>query len=210
MQPNNRARFFPLIIIIIVVALAIAAIVSIGRAIFNTSDGNDTEQTSQLSDDREELLNTSTGRSVQLTVRGPIVADENFMSYRITASNTERSMNVYRGYIEEQTGGKTLANNTQAYEQFVYALDKANMVETRNVANDDEARDLRGICARGYVYEYAVLSGGNEVNKLWTSTCEGSRGTLNASKDQLNQLFLAQIPGSNELIPFRQSPSLNL
>lgn len=210
MQRNNGARFFPLIIIIIVIALAIAAIVSIGRAIFNTGDGNETEQTAQIGGDREALLNTSTGRSVQMTIRGPIVADENFTSYRIAASNAERSMNVYKGYIETQTGGKSLANNTQAYEQFVYALDKANMMQTRTASADDETTDLRGICAGGYVYEYAVLSGGNEVKKLWTSTCEGSPGTLDASKEQLTELFLAQIPGSNELIPFRQSPSLNL
>lgn len=210
MQRNNGAKFFPLIIIIVIVALVIAAVVSIGRALFNNNDGNDTEQTSQVSEERAALLNTSAGRSVTLTVRGPIVAEENFTSYRISASNNERSMKVYKGYLESETNGKTLGNNTQAYEQFVYALDKANMVETRNAASDDELKDLRGICARGYVYEYAVLSGGNEVKKLWTSTCDGSKGTLEASTEQLNQLFLAQIPGSNELIPFRSSPGLRL
>lgn len=207
---KNGAKFFPLIIIIVIIALVIAAIVSIGRAVFNNNDGNDTEQTSQLNADREALLNTSVGRSVTMTVRGPIVAQEEFTSYRVSASNTERSMKVYKGYLEEETNGKTLANNTQAYEQFVYALDKANMVESRDAANDDELKDLRGICARGYVYEYAVLSGSNEVKKLWTSTCDGSKGTLQASRDQLSQLFLSQIPGSNELIPFRQSSGLRL
>ncbi|MES2876127.1 MAG: hypothetical protein V4678_01525 [Patescibacteria group bacterium] len=210
MQRNNGARFFPLIVIIVIVALVIAAIVSIGRAVFNSGDGNEAEQTSQVSEDREALLNTSVGRSVTMTVRGPIVAEENFTSYRVGASNSERSMNVYRGYLEEQTNGKTLPNNTQAYEQFVYALDKANMTQTAGAANDDEAKDLRGICARGYVYEYAVLSGGNEVKKLWTSTCEGSKGTLNASTDQLSQLFLDQIPESKDLNPFRQGPALRL
>ncbi len=207
---KNGAKFFPLIIIIVIIALVIAAIVSIGRAVFNNDDGNDTEQTSQLDANREALLNTSVGRSVTMTVRGPIVAQEEFTSYRVSASNTERSMKVYKGYLEEETNGKTLANNTQAYEQFVYALDKANMVEGRDAANDDELKDLRGICARGYVYEYAVLSGSNEVKKLWTSTCDGSKGTLKASSDQLSQLFLSQIPGSNELIPFRQSSGLRL
>ena len=202
---QNRARFFPLIIIIVIVALVIAALVSIGRAVFNSGDGNSNEQTEQVDSDREALLNTSTGRSVQMTVRGPIVAQEDFTSYRISASNGERSMKVYKGYLEEETNGKTLSNNTQAYEEFVYALDKANMVKSRDVANDESATDLRGICARGYVYEYATVSGGNEVKKLWTSSCDGSKGTLNASKDQLSELFLAQIPGSKELIPFRTS-----
>lgn len=210
MQRNNGARFFPLIIIIVIVALVIAAIVSIGRAVFNSGDGNDTEQTSQVDQDREALLNTSTGRSVQMTVRGPIVADESFTSYRVSVSNSEREMSVYKGYIEEQTNGKKLGNNTQAYEQFVYALDKANMAKATGAAEDDELGDLRGICARGYVYEFATVSGGNEDKKLWTSTCDGSKGNLGASKDQLSQLFLSQIPGSSELIPFKQSSSFRL
>lgn len=205
---QNGAKFFPLIITIVIIALVIAAIVSIGRAVFNSGDGNDTEQTSQLDENREALLNTSTGRSVTMTVRGPIVAQENFTSYRVSASNSERSMIIYKGYLEEQTNGKTLGNNTQAYEEFVYALDKANMMQGKAPANDDEAKDLRGICAGGYLYEFAVLSGGNEVKKFWTSTCEGSKGTLDASTDQLSQLFLAQIPGSKELIPFRQGSGL--
>lgn len=211
MQRSNGARFFPLIIIIVVVALVIAAIISIGRAVFNSGDDDGGEQqTSQVDQAREALLNTSSGRSVQMTVRGPLVAEEQFTSYRITASNSERSMNVYRGYLEERTTGKTLGNNTQAYEQLVYALDKANMMKGNNKADDEGAQDLRGICATGYVYEFAVLSGSNEVNKLWTSTCDGSKGTLNASKDQLSNLFLDQIPASEELIPFRQSPILSL
>lgn len=207
---KNGAKFFPLIIIIIIIALVIAAVVSIGRAVFNNNDNNDTEKTSQLDANREALLNTAVGRSVTMTVRGPIVAEEAFTSYRVSASNSERSMKVYKGYLEEETNGKSLPNNSQAYEQFVYALDKANMVESRTAANDDELKDLRGICARGYVYEYAVLSGSSEVKKLWTSTCDGSKGTLQASSDQLSQLFLAQIPGSDELIPFRQSSGFRL
>lgn len=210
MQRNSRARFFPLIVSLIVIALIIAAVVSIGRALFNSGGQSSNDQTSQTDQGKEALLNTSSGHSVQMTVRGPIVADENFTSYRISVSNAERSMNVYKGYVEEQTNGKTLENNTQAYEELVYALDKANMMKGNSSADDESKQDIRGICASGYVYEFAVLSGGNEVKKLWTSTCGGSKGTLDASKDQLSKLFLAQIPGSDELIPFRQSQVLSL
>lgn len=206
---RNRARFFPLVIIIIVVALVIAAIVSIGRAVFNSGNDQPAVETSRIDKNREALLNTSTGRSVSMTVRGPIVAEEEFTSYRVSISNAERAMNVYKGYLEERTNGKSLGNNTQAYEQLVYALDKANMVQANAQTEDETNEDLRGICARGYVYEFAVLSGGNEVAKLWTSSCEGSKGTLDASKEQLSELFLAQIPGSEDLIPFRQSPILS-
>lgn len=208
MQRNSGTRFFPIIIIIIIAALVIAAVVSIGRAVFN-GGGDSSEETSQVDQGRDALLDTSAGHSVQMTVRGPIVAEENFNSYRVSVSTTERAMSVYSGYLESQINGKTLENNTQAYEQFVYALDKANMMKGQ-MPDDETKNDIRGICASGYVYEFAVLSGGNEVKKLWTSTCDGSKGTLDASKDQLSRLFLTQIPDSNKLIPFRQGPALSL
>lgn len=207
MQRSNGARLFPLFIILIVVALVIAAIISIGRAVFNSGEDSG-DETVLVDRGRESLLKSDLGRSVSMTVRGPIVAEENFQSYRVTVSPDERRMDVFKGYLEERTDGNTLSNNTRAYEQFVYALDKANMMKANNKADDEGVNDLRGICASGYVYEFAVLNNAQEVKKLWTSTCEGSKGTLNASKEQLADLFLGQVPGSNDLVPFRQSPLL--
>lgn len=208
MQRSNGARLFPLFIILIVVALVIAALVSIGRAVFNTDGDSPDEQTAQVDAGRESLLKTDLARSVQMTIRGPIVAQENFKSYQISASANSRKMDVYKGYLEERTGGKELGNNTRAYEQFVFALDKADMMKGKIPADNQAVNDLRGVCSGGYVYEYAVLNNGREVKKLWTSTCDGSKGTLEASKEQLTGLFLAQIPGANDLIPFRESPLL--
>lgn len=207
MQRSNGAKLFPLFIILIVIALVIAAVISIGRAVFNPGDGGG-EDTALVDQGRDALLKTDLSRSVAMTVRGPIVADENFQSYRIGVSPNERKMDIFKGYLEERTGGKTLDNNSRAYEQFVYALDKANMMNANDRADEEEANDLRGICANGYVYEFAVLNNTQEVERLWTSTCEGSAGTLNASKEQLRELFLDQVPGANDLIPFSQSPVL--
>jgi hypothetical protein len=199
MQRNSNIRILPLIISIIVIALVIAAVVSIGRAIFG---GPSSDETAQVDQGREALLNTTGGRSVQMTVRGPIVADENFQSYQVEVSNSERSITAYKGYLESRTNGTSLSNNTRAYEQFVNALDKANMMKGKEPETEDS---LLGICASGYVYEYAVLSSANPVKTLWTSTCSGSKGTLNASRQQLTNLFLGQIPNSNDYIPFQQS-----
>lgn len=207
MQRNSNVRILPLIITIIVVALVIAAVVSIGRALF--SGGSSTEETSQVDQGREALLNTASGHSVQMTVRGPIVADEEFQSYQVEVSNSERSITAYKGYLESRTNGTSLSNNTRAYEQFVHALDKANMMKGEEPETEAE-NDLRGICASGYVYEYAVLSGSDTVKMLWTSTCSGSKGTLDASREQLTNLFLDQIPKSNDYIPFKQSFNFSL
>lgn len=210
MQRSNGARLFPLFIILVVIALVIAAIVSIGRAVFNSGDDSSSNNQATVQTDvgRSSLLKTDESRSVQMTVRGPIVADEAFTSYRIEITPSERELDVYKGYLEDRTAGKSLTNNTQAYEQFVYALDKANMMKGENAENAQVNDDLRGICATGYVYEFAVLEARSEVKRLWTSTCDGSKGTLQASKDQLMDLFINQVPGANDLIPFKRSPLL--
>lgn len=206
MQRSNGSRLFPLIIVLIVVALVIAAVVSIGRAVFNTDSSSSTTKTAQ-DVGRDALLNTSVGHSVSMVVRGPIVANETFTSYKVVVSQSDRSMDIYTGYLDDRTGGKTLGNNTPAYEQFVYALDKADMTKG-DVPADDAANDLRGICATGYIYEYAVMNDGKTVKRLWTSTCGGSQGTLKASRNQLTSLFSAQIPDSEKLVPFQQSNTL--
>ncbi len=200
MQRNRGPKLFPLIIIVIVVILLIIAIVSIGRAVFG---GKDTASTVVVDPGRTTLLETGSSHSVSLTVRGPITADESFKSYTIEVSPLMRSMNAYKGYVESVEAAKNYDNNQKAYEEFVFALDKANMMKGKQLSGDKN--DLRGVCATGYVYEYAVLTNGQEIKSLWTSTCGGSKGSLDASVGQLNNLFQGQIPDFSTLVPFRQS-----
>lgn len=202
MRPNRGTRFLPLLVTLIIAAVVIAALVSIGRAIFTGGDSTDTTEKNAA---QSALLSTDDSRSVQMVVRGPIVAEEKFETYRILVSPNGRRLDIYSGYLDQRSGGKVLGNNTEAYEQFVYALDKANMTKSRSATTGD---DIRGICADGYVYEFSIRNMGDTVQKLWTSNCGGSPGTLNASKDQLGSLFLDQIPGSEDLIPFRNTSNL--
>mgnify|MGYP001394919252 CR=1 FL=1 len=199
MQRNSNSKLFPLLVTVIVIVIVIVALISIGRAIFKGASQD--EAAEQIDGGRTALLDSSNGSSVSLTVRGPIVAEENFKSYRVVVSPASRSLTVHKGYLEAVQQSRDLDNNKTAYEQFVYALDKANMM--KGVASEEDATSsLRGICATGYVYEYAVLSGGTPVKHLWTSTCDGSKGTLNASTKQLNNLFLNQIPDAEKILPF--------
>ena len=58
--------------------------------------------------------------------------------------------------------------------------------------------NVLGICATGRVYEFNILDAGDVDEMLWTSTCGGSPGSLDASATQLSKLFINQIPdGSN-------------
>lgn len=203
MQRNSGARLLPMFISLIVIIIAVVAVVSIGRALFFGGDGGNSD--TQNVTEADGLLSTDVGRSVRLTVRGPIVADENFKSYTIQASSATRTMNVYKGYLDATENSRSYDNSQPAYEEFVYALDKANMMKGTE-STDNASEDLRGVCATGYLYEYATVNADRTVKRLWTSTCGGSKGTLDASVEQLNSLFQKQIPDYGDLVPFKQSP----
>lgn len=191
MQRNGAQRILPVAIILIVIAIAIAALVSIGRAIFG---GGDTP----INEGRQSLINTSDNRSVRMTVRGPIVAEEDFRTYQITASNDNRTFVAYQGYLETPLQTIDLDNNNPAYEEFVYALDRGNMMTAE--AFTGESDDVRGICSSGRLYQFDTLNGGNVVKRLWTTSCKNTRGSLKTNVTVLRNLFNAQIPGSSEAI----------
>lgn len=195
MYRGNSSRVVPIILVLIIAAIAIAALVSVGRSLFGGGDqGNQT----QIDAGRNALLNTSTDRSIRMTVRGAIVADENFRSYQITITPDSRTLVTYTGYLDQSLSSSSYSNNSRAYEEFAYALDKANMMQGTELKEDKN--DTRGICATGQVYEFEVLQNSSTVKRLWTSTCKGSQGSLKASIAQVQNLFLNQIPDSKKTL----------
>ncbi len=194
MYRGNLSRFIPIVLVLIIVAVAIAALVSLGQAIFG---GNQSSQT-QTNVGHDALLSTDANRSVRMTVRGPLVAEENFHSYQIAIAPATRTMTTYTGYLDQILSTKQLGNNLNAYEQFVYALDKANLMQGDELTGDKN--DIRGVCATGEVYEFEVLQDNSTVKRLWTSTCKGSPGSFKASVQQVQPLFLNQIPDNKTLL----------
>lgn len=195
MAKYRNSRILPTILVVVVIIIAIVALISGARALFFS--GAPTSQ--KVTDTTEQsLLSTASSSSVSMSVRGPIVADEDFHSYRIVISPTSREITTYNGYLGTVVGQQTLGNNTAAYEQFVNALNLAKMSAGNQPA--DGASDVRGICAVGRLTEFSILSNDMPVETLWTSTCSGSQGTLRANSAQLSNLFTAQMPEAQTLI----------
>jgi hypothetical protein len=195
MAKYRNSRVLPTILVVVIIIIAIVALISGVRALFFSGAST----TQKVTDTTERsLLGTSPSNSVSMSVRGPIVADENFHSYRIVVSPTLREITTYNGYLNTVVGQRTLGNNTAAYEQFVNALNLAKMSSGSQPA--DGASDVRGVCAVGRLTEFSILSNDTAVETLWTSTCSGSQGTLRANLAQLSNLFTTQIPEAQTLI----------
>lgn len=193
----NRSvqRFIPIIFLIVIVGLIIAAAVSVVR-IFSNNDANPSSQVIDASN--TALLSTTTERSVRMTVRGEIVGDEAFRSYRVVVTPSSRDFTRYKGYLEQPLVNKTYENNVKAYDEFVHALARANLAKGSALTGD--ADDTRGICADGILFEFEIMNGTSTVKRLWTTTCSGSKGSLAAEAALLQGLFLAQIPDADQYI----------
>ncbi len=196
MKKEKIKRIVPVVLIIVVSLIALFAIWLLGRAIFKPGKKENTQ--SQISVAREALLSAEVSRGTTMTVRGPITADETFKTYQLTIKPNERRMVTYEGYLGAVINSKDYTNNTAAYEEFVYALDKAQMVNANPLEGADD--DTRGVCAAGRLIEFDLTNNGASNYHLWTSTCKGSPGSFRASSEQIRSLFMKQIPDASALL----------
>lgn len=194
---HGKNQLLPVIIIVVVVVLSVAAIVSLVRTFFLNGDSG-TQTTQEKNVDEEALLNTSVDRGVRMTVRGEITADEKFRSYQIVVKPNNRSMTTYSSYLDQPIDTVSLDNNTKAYEEFVYALNRAGMTNGEPLKGGKD--DTRGLCPYGKVLEFETLQNDQTIKRLWTSTCKGAKGSFTANSADVSDLFMQQIPQSRELL----------
>lgn len=193
---NNTTipRALIVVISIIVIVIVVAAV----RALLFTDNKEKVTELSQAEISRKALLSEAVDSRVSMVVRGPIVADEDFASYQITVTPTSRSLVIYSGYLDKERTRKDYGNNTPAYREFVNALDKANFA--KGTPFEGEKDKTEGICSRGSLYEFEIANDEGIITRLWTSTCKGSKGSLDASVGQLHDLFKRQIPDADTIL----------
>lgn len=194
MYKGNRSRVFPIVVLIIIVAIVVIGFVAIGRMIFGGGQGQ--QAPSQQSQLDSQLLATDSDRSVTMTVRGPIVGDEDFRSYEMTISPSGRSIFTWKGYDRSNAvDEKQLPNDTKAYTEFVNALAYAGFTKTA----ETQIEDTNGLCANGRVYTFSLASGANTTNTRWTTNC-GVKGTFEGNGPAVRELFIKQIPDASKMI----------
>lgn len=194
MNPNRSNQLLPVIIIVIIVVVSVAAIVALARTLL--FGGGSGEQTEEI--EKNALIETTSDRGVRMTIRGPITADEAFRSYQITVTPSSRTMTTYAGYLDSQIDTVQLDNNTRAYEEFVFALDRAGMMDGTPLQGEEN--DRRGLCPTGKILEFETLKGRESEEMLWTTTCGGVKGSFEANSSQISDMFLGQIPQGPDLL----------
>lgn len=177
------------------IALAVFIIIVIGlwtlvRAIFSRDPAPVT--TSQTAS-KEKFADRVT--KVRFTADGAIVNLENRRSIRITINQTERKIEILKGYNEEIIREQSFGNDTAAFTKFLTALDGYGYT----LENPKVSKDERGVCPLGirYIYEATYESG--DPLRSWSSSCSGGN-RIHGKVPGIQQLFRNQIPNYNKIV----------
>lgn len=157
----------------------------------------------QAEKNRRQVTTIHSGRSVRMTVYGPVVANEDRQSYEVTVTTSSRRFVAYNGYNQSQVESKDYDNSYEGYQQFVYALHRAGFDKERTISEDQA--DDRGACSAGKRYVYELFENGDMIKRVWTTTCGNAKGTFSGTNNVVRELFNKQIPDFRTVIkPLKQ------
>jgi hypothetical protein len=135
-----------------------------------------------------DYANTSV--QMQYTLAGPVTADEERVSLRITVGQDQTKIEKLVGYNETIALQKSYANNLASYSEFLRALDIAGY----SLGNTDPSlKDERGYCPSGQRYSFDIVDGGSVKQHFWTTSC-GKSGNFKGKPRQVITLFQDQVP----------------
>ncbi len=179
---NSGIRYFLATLTIIV--LLLVGIVVIVRSGSSNNTNVVPGSGSALTDYTE-----NTNASVQYTIDGPINASENHRAIRITISPRSRQIDVFKGYQGEILDRKTYDNNTDAYGEFLEALNRAGFTKERRLREGITSESICPLANRSF---YQIVENGSDVQNLWSAAC--TDGSFAGNIQLTVILFQAQIP----------------
>ena len=127
--------------------------------------------------------------SVSLTTYGKLVGEQERRAIRVTATPSERRLEVLQGYDESVISSKTYENTQDAYANFLSALAKYGFEKSRK----STITDPRGVCPTGNRYTFDLTDGGTSKSNLWSNSCDKT-GTFAGNSATVRELFRLQIP----------------
>ena len=185
---RGGVRLGAIAIILIIVALLIGAIFFVGRQVFGGSSTS-----GKLSAAQKLVAKPTASTEIQMSVRGPITAQENRYSVSVSISQSARSVRVAQGYDDHVIASRDLSNSTDAFRDMMSVLNNQGFMNSRetNLSTD-------GICPDGQLVRFQVYNETRQIGNLWTDSCNDS-GTF-AGETAVIQTILRQIPGGRSLI----------
>lgn len=133
----------------------------------------------------------NTDATVEMINSGPITAELTHNEVKIDITRNQATLTVYQGYQETVVSSQSYANNQSAFSALLHALDVSGFTK----GDPDKAKaDERGYCIYGNRYVYSLISDGNVIQRYWSTSCTGIRGTYEGNRAATIWLFQKQIP----------------
>jgi hypothetical protein len=148
-----------------------------------------------LQTNRSIISYATTDAQAQLTIDGPINADQEHTAAQITIDNHSVTFKQLRGYQGTVINTQAFASNENAYANFLFALARAGFASG---SNNKALSDERGYCPLGDRYVFQLTQDGRDIERYWATSCGGAKtylGNLNLTL----ALFQAQVPSYGTL-----------
>lgn len=190
MENVIRTIFFSILALILVFVM-----VQIGRTLF-------------VSDSEEEIvvespplfipdLADSPSAEARMTIQGEIRGKEEAYSVAISINNRQRVFEVIQGYDGQVVAREQFDNTVAGFDVFLRAIDFEGFSETReNLVGDDE----RGVCAQGKRTVFEFVNENETLQRTWATNCSRKDGTFAGDRNDVEDIFEAQIPEYKQLI----------
>jgi len=143
----------------------------------------------------------TTGAISQLTIRGPITANQTFQSVQISVGSTQTNFSILQGYQGAVQSSQQFENNETSYNVFLHAL---TLTGFPNGSKDPKYNDYLGYCATGEQYIFELIENNSDILRFWATSC-GSEGSFRGDPGAALALFQAQVPNYSQLtsnLPF--------
>lgn len=176
-----------IVIVTVILAVVLFNMVFVSEKISDTVDAGE-----------KALIEMTNKSAIRMTVRGKIVANEEFKYYEITLKPQTREIKVLSGYNGEVVASRSYENNWEAYTEISYALKRIGMMKGRAFIGDED--DTRGVCPSGELTTFEVLDGGRTIKRLWLTSCKNDQKSFNGEHKKVSELILMQIPDHKSIL----------
>lgn len=133
--------------------------------------------------------------TVSYLVEGQLNAEEEHRAIRISISRNIRSIDVLSGYNGIILRTNSFPNTQTAYEEFIFALENAGFTNEQKSVYESE----KGVCPLGKRYIYRLDGLGEEISRLWSTSCGSKQGSFGGNASLIRQLFQNQIPDYSQI-----------
>lgn len=143
----------------------------------------------------ESYTNDPTAQ-VAMLIDGPVNAVSQHNQVQIFITNSQTTINIFRGYNDQVISSKHFNMTVNAFHVFLRSLATAGFMEG---SNNPALSEASGYCPTGDTYIFSLNDNGSQVQRYWTTDCGGTH-TYNGNLSLTTQLFEAQVPGYGNMV----------